>query len=101
MRLSPVTVQPQRTAKGERLDVRLASEDWPAAGSAAVAGASHANSSDYPNENHRIRALNGGAVGFLSKPFDEESLIKCLIAAITTPALTHKSGTPLGPFERR
>jgi FixJ family two-component response regulator len=36
----------------------------------------------YPNENHRIRALNGGAVGFLSKPFDEASLIDCLTVAI-------------------
>jgi FixJ family two-component response regulator len=36
----------------------------------------------YPNENHRIRALNGGAVGFLSKPFDEASLIDCLTIAI-------------------
>jgi FixJ family two-component response regulator len=36
----------------------------------------------YPNENHRNRALAGGAVGFLSKPFDEASLIKCLTAAI-------------------
>lgn len=36
----------------------------------------------YPSENHQKRALNGGAVGFLSKPFDERSLIKCLTAAI-------------------
>ena len=36
----------------------------------------------YPSENHRKRALNGGAVGFLTKPFDEGSLIKCLTAAI-------------------
>jgi FixJ family two-component response regulator len=36
----------------------------------------------YPNENHRNRALHGGAVGFLSKPFDEASLIKCLTAAM-------------------
>jgi FixJ family two-component response regulator len=36
----------------------------------------------YPNENHRNRALDGGAIGFLSKPFDEASLIKCLTAAI-------------------
>jgi FixJ family two-component response regulator len=36
----------------------------------------------YPNERHRKRALDGGAVGFLSKPFDEASLIRCLIAAI-------------------
>jgi molybdopterin-binding protein len=36
----------------------------------------------YPSENHQKRALNGGALGFLSKPFDEGSLIKCLTAAI-------------------
>jgi FixJ family two-component response regulator len=36
----------------------------------------------YPNEKHWTRALDGGAVGFLSKPFNEESLIKCLTAAI-------------------
>ena len=40
----------------------------------------------YPNEQYRTRAVDGGAVGFLSKPFDEESLIKCLVAATTTPA---------------
>jgi len=36
----------------------------------------------YPNEKHRIRALENGAVGYLSKPFDDESLIECLSAAI-------------------
>ena len=36
----------------------------------------------YPNEKHRSRALDGGAVGFLSKPFNEDSLIRCLTAAI-------------------
>jgi FixJ family two-component response regulator len=36
----------------------------------------------YPNEQHRTRALDNGAIGFLSKPFDEETLIKCLTAAI-------------------
>jgi CheY-like chemotaxis protein len=36
----------------------------------------------YPNGKHRTRALDNGAVGFLSKPFDEESLIKCLSAAV-------------------
>jgi tungstate transport system substrate-binding protein len=40
----------------------------------------------FPNEKHRSRALDAGAVGFLSKPFDEESLIKCLTAAITASA---------------
>jgi CheY-like chemotaxis protein len=37
----------------------------------------------FPNEKHRTRALVNGAVGFLSKPFDEASLIKCLTTAIT------------------
>ena len=36
----------------------------------------------YPNERHRTRALNNGAVGFLSKPFDDRSLMECLTAAI-------------------
>ena len=43
----------------------------------------------YPNEKHRTRALNNGAVGFLSKPFDDRSLMECLTDAIT---LHHKSG---------
>ena len=36
----------------------------------------------YPNEKHQTRALENGAVGYLSKPFDDESLIECLSAAI-------------------
>ena len=36
----------------------------------------------YPNERYRTRALENGAVGYLSKPFDDESLIECLSAAI-------------------
>jgi FixJ family two-component response regulator len=36
----------------------------------------------FPNEKIRTRALEGGAVGFLTKPFDEDSLIKSLTAAI-------------------
>jgi FixJ family two-component response regulator len=36
----------------------------------------------YPNEKHRTRALDNGAVGFLSEPFTEESLIECLSTAI-------------------
>jgi FixJ family two-component response regulator len=35
----------------------------------------------FPNEKLRSRALDAGAVGFLSKPFDEESLIKFLTTA--------------------
>ena len=36
----------------------------------------------YPNEKHRTRALENGAIGFLSKPFDEQTLIECLTVAI-------------------
>ena len=36
----------------------------------------------YPNEKHRAQALADGAVGFLTKPFDETSLIACLTNAI-------------------
>src|SRR5215470_7744745 len=43
----------------------------------------------YPNDKHRTRALNNGAVGFLSKPFDDRWLMKCLTDAIK---LNHKSG---------
>jgi CheY-like chemotaxis protein len=49
----------------------------------------------YPNEKHRTRALDAGAVGFLSKPFDEASLIKCL-AAFTASAQAVKRFSPLG-----
>jgi DNA-binding response OmpR family regulator len=35
------------------------------------------------HEKHRTRALNAGAVGFLTKPFSDEALIGCLTAAIT------------------
>jgi len=36
----------------------------------------------YPNESRRNRAIAGGAIGFLSKPFDEASLIECLAATV-------------------
>jgi FixJ family two-component response regulator len=36
----------------------------------------------YPNEKLRTRAFANGAVGFLSKPFNEQCLIECLNAAI-------------------
>jgi FixJ family two-component response regulator len=36
----------------------------------------------YPNKKHRTRAFANGAVGFLSKPFNEQCLIECLNAAI-------------------
>jgi FixJ family two-component response regulator len=31
----------------------------------------------YPNKKHRTRAFANGAVGFLSKPFNEQCLIEC------------------------
>ena len=36
----------------------------------------------YPNEIHRTLALENGAVAYLSKPFDEQTLIECLTTAI-------------------
>ena len=46
----------------------------------------------FPNEIHRKRALPGGAVGFLSKPFDEASLIDCLTVAIKERELDAEGG---------
>jgi FixJ family two-component response regulator len=36
----------------------------------------------FPEERHRKRAMSAGAVGFLSKPFSEDCLIKCLDTAL-------------------
>lgn len=36
----------------------------------------------YPNEQQRKRAFSAGAIGFLSKPFEEDSLIDCLTIAM-------------------
>ena len=36
----------------------------------------------FPNENHRNRALQNGAIGFLTKPFDERSLMECITTAL-------------------
>src|SRR5215831_3666740 len=36
----------------------------------------------YPNDKERTRALNFGAVDFLTKPFDEKWLLECLTDAI-------------------
>ena len=36
----------------------------------------------YPNEKHKTRALENGAIGYLSKPFDEQTLAEYLTVAI-------------------
>jgi FixJ family two-component response regulator len=41
--------------------------------------------SAFPEERFRTRALNAGAVAFLSKPFEEESLIDCINTALAKP----------------
>ena len=40
----------------------------------------------FPDESLRRRALDAGAVGFLSKPFDEGRLINCLKTALGSQA---------------
>ena len=39
----------------------------------------------YPDEKHRSRAMSAGAIGFLSKPFEEQSLLECLTIAMKRP----------------
>jgi len=41
--------------------------------------------SAFPEERVRTRALNAGAVAFLSKPFEEKSLIGCINIALAMP----------------
>lgn len=36
----------------------------------------------FPEERYRNRAMSAGAVGFLSKPFNEDCLIRCLETAL-------------------
>ena len=38
----------------------------------------------YPNDDDRARALNGGVVCYLGKPVDDQRLIECLRAALTS-----------------
>ncbi len=43
----------------------------------------------YPEERLRARATEAGAIGYLTKPFDDETLIRCITAALESD----KSGT--------
>jgi FixJ family two-component response regulator len=36
----------------------------------------------FPEDHYQERALNAGAVGFLTKPFDDKSLISCIEIAL-------------------
>jgi FixJ family two-component response regulator len=38
--------------------------------------------SAFPEERYRARALNAGAAAFLSKPFEEQSLVECINVAL-------------------
>ena len=52
---------------------------------AAAYNATHKNQvqvTAYPNETHRTRALGDGALAFLAKPYDEQSLVDCIKLAI-------------------
>jgi FixJ family two-component response regulator len=44
----------------------------------------------FPEETIRVRALQAGAVCFLTKPFDRLTLIRCLDTALEA----HRGGTP-------
>jgi FixJ family two-component response regulator len=44
----------------------------------------------FPDENIRARALKAGAIGFLTKPFDGQILVKCLCAAVQGDAGSDK-----------
>ncbi len=42
----------------------------------------------FPEERTRVRALNAGALAFLSKPFDDDHLVECLNRAMMNDGAT-------------
>src|SRR6516162_867018 len=49
----------------------------------------------FPDEKFRARAMSAGAAGFLSKPFNERSLISCLESALSPSIVPFLSRFPL------
>jgi FixJ family two-component response regulator len=47
----------------------------------------------FPDERVRKRALRAGAVCYLSKPFDGDSLRSCILSAIPAPVKSGKGGS--------
>jgi FixJ family two-component response regulator len=46
----------------------------------------------FPDEKFQVRAMRAGAVGFLSKPFDERLLISCLDRALSPSIVPPSKG---------
>lgn len=44
----------------------------------------------YPDESVRMRALQAGVRGYLTKPFSEEELLTCIHSALNSPPATHE-----------
>jgi FixJ family two-component response regulator len=45
----------------------------------------------YPNDKNRTRALENGAVAYLSKPFNDRSLMECLTVAINSRSYSRRT----------
>ena len=43
----------------------------------------------YPDERIRAKALDGGAICFLNKPFDGPTIIHCIERALSTRQISH------------
>ena len=49
--------------------------------------------SGFPEEKIRRRAMSAGAIGFLSKPFDDATLVERLVTALRTSAAQAETST--------
>ena len=50
--------------------------------------------SAHGDEEARQRAMNAGCLDFLSKPFDEGALLRCVQRALTSPTLSPRPDSP-------